>query len=60
MIVGSAYDSAPPDLTQAHAARARGIAVDLRVLPGEPHDILKEPEVIPALADLIAKVTKTR
>ncbi|MGN6817546.1 MAG: alpha/beta hydrolase [Sphingomonas sp.] len=62
MMVGSADDTAPPDLTQAYAAaaRARGIAVDLRVLPGKPHDILNEPEVIPALADLIAKVTKTR
>jgi len=62
MMVGSADDTAPPDLTQAYAAaaRARGIAVDLRILPGKPHDILNEPEVIPALADLIAKVTKTK
>lgn len=62
MMVGSADDTAPPDLTQAYAAaaRARGIAVDLRILPGKPHDILNEPEVIPALADLIAKVTKPR
>jgi len=44
----------------AAAARARGIEVDLRILPGKPHDILNEPEVIPALRDLIAKVTKTR
>ncbi len=62
MMVGSADDTAPPDLTQAYAAaaRARGIAVDLRVLPGKPHDILNEPEVIPALADLIAKVTGSK
>lgn len=62
MMVGSADDVAPPDITQAYAAavRTRGIAVDLRVLPGKPHDILNEPEVIPALADLIAKVTKAR
>jgi len=62
MMVGSADDTAPPDLTQAYAAaaRARGIKVDLRILPGKPHDILNEPEVIPALHDLIAKVTKTR
>ena len=62
MMVGSADDTAPPDLTQAYAAAARshGIAVDLRILPGKPHDILNEPEVIPALRDLIAKVTKSR
>ncbi|WP_066584682.1 alpha/beta fold hydrolase [Sphingomonas pruni] len=62
MMVGSADDIAPPDLTQAYAAaaRARGIPVDLRILPGKPHDILNEPEVIPALRDLIAKVNKIR
>jgi alpha-beta hydrolase superfamily lysophospholipase len=62
MMVGSADDTAPPDLTQTYAAaaRARGIKVDLRLLPGKPHDILNEPDVIPALRDLIAKVTKTR
>ncbi len=62
MMVGSADDTAPPDLTEAYAtaARARGIAVDLRILPGKPHDILNEPEVIPALADLIAKVSSAK
>ena len=62
MMVGSADDTAPPDLTEAYAAaaRARGIAVDLRILPGKPHDILNEPEVIPALAALIAKVSSTK
>lgn len=62
MMVGSADDTAPPDLTEAYAAavRARGIAVDVRILPGKPHDILNEPEVIPALADLIAKVSSAK
>ncbi|HEX7693494.1 MAG TPA: alpha/beta fold hydrolase [Sphingomonas sp.] len=62
MMVGSADDTAPPELTQAYAAaaRAHGIAVDLRILPGKPHDILNEPEVIPALATLIAKVSSTK
>jgi alpha-beta hydrolase superfamily lysophospholipase len=59
MMVGSADDTAPPPLTEAYAAaaRSRGIAVDLRILPGKPHDILNEPDVIPALQALVASVT---
>ena len=62
MMVGSADDTAPPDLTQAYAAaaRKRGIEVDVRVLPGKPHDILNEPEVIPALQALIERVAGKR
>lgn len=60
MVVGGDDDTAPPALTRRYAAtaRRRGLRVDVRVLPGRPHDILNEAPVLAALRDLLGRVTR--
>lgn len=44
----------------AEALTLRGIATDFRILPGKPHDLLGDPEVLSALQRLAAALPGTR
>jgi acetyl esterase/lipase len=58
MLVGSDDKITPPTLTLAYAdaLRNRGIAVDVTVAPGLPHDILLEPVALDRLKDVVAAI----
>jgi pimeloyl-ACP methyl ester carboxylesterase len=58
MLVGSDDKITPPALTLAYAdaLRNRGIAVDVTVAPGLPHDILLEPVALDRLKDVVAAI----
>lgn len=61
MMVGSADEVAPPDLTQRYAAAlaGRGVDVEITQLPGKDHEIFLEPEVQAALKALLAAQSST-
>lgn len=56
MLVGSADEVAPPELTQryADALSSRGVDVKVSQLPGKDHEIFLEPEVEAGLEALLA------
>ena len=58
MLVGSDDQITPPALTLAYAdaLRNRGIAVDVTVAPGLPHNILLAPVALDRLKDLVAAI----
>jgi predicted esterase len=61
MLVGSADDVAPPELTRAYAAALARQGVDVRVteLPGEGHEIFLKPAVQEQLAGLVKTTSPT-